>query len=358
MIFPKNIFKKTSVRRFRVRTVTLIAFLWTLTDVVVVLVFNSLPSKNKAGALVIREITVFISSIIMCYLLVVELKRLLRNFNMLTTIILKSFILIVAAFLINMCIYALNSVSILGMPVSESFHRFYENFSDLKLLLQKLLYWLALFMVTQLVLELNEKYSPGVFWDILLGKYSNPKIEKRIVMFIDLKDSTPIAEKLGSQEYFKFIREFIYHISNALIDYNGRIYQYVGDEIVVSWRSNKENSRKAILALLKAARNLKRQQNHFLKHYGISPEFRVGIHAGEVTIGEIGVIKKDLAMSGDTMNTAARIRTCCSEMDQRILVSEDFLNMLSVKQGQARSLGKVELKGKTNEIELFALAYD
>ena len=54
-------------------------------------------------------------------------------------------------------------------------------------------------------------------------------------MFIDLKDSTPIAEKLGHKDYFRFIRDFIYFISIALIEYNGRIYQYVGDEIVVSW---------------------------------------------------------------------------------------------------------------------------
>src|SRR5205085_9760102 len=143
--------------------------------------------------------------------------------------------LIVAAFLINLLLYAINSVTLLGLPVSESFHHFYSDFSDFHKLLQKILYWLILFVITQLIIELNEKYSPGVFMDILLGKYVHPKIEKRIVMFIDLTDSTPIAEKLGSQDYFRFIREFIYHVSNALIEYGGRIYQYVGDEIVVSW---------------------------------------------------------------------------------------------------------------------------
>ena len=77
----------------------------------------------------------------------------------------------------------------------------------------KIFFWLILFVLTQLIIEINEKYSPGVFMDILLGKYIQPKIENRIVMFIDLKDSTPIAEKLGHQQYFKFIREFIYHIT-------------------------------------------------------------------------------------------------------------------------------------------------
>ena len=65
-------------------------------------------------------------------------------------------------------------------------------------LLQKIVYWMSIFFITQLILIINEKYSPGVFLDILSGRYIQPKIENRIVMFMDLKDSTPIAEKLGT----------------------------------------------------------------------------------------------------------------------------------------------------------------
>jgi adenylate cyclase len=356
MTFPKTIFKKiTSIRKFHIRTVVFIAVSWTLTDIIVVLVFNNLPSVNKFSSLLLRESIVFISSLIMGNLLVVQLRRWLRNFNLLSTLLLKSIILVVAAFLINMLLYAMNSVSVLGSPVSKSFHRFYNDFSDVHRLLQKLFYWLILFVITQLLIELNEKYSPGVFLDILLGKYATPKIEKRIVMFIDLKDSTPIAEKLGSQQYFRFISEFIYYISEALIEYGGRIYQYVGDEIVVSWLHKDGNSKKCIMALIKARRNLNRKQQHFIKHYNISPEFRAGIHVGEVTVGEIGVIKKDLAMSGDTMNTTARIRSASSELNSAILMSKDFCSDISLREGQTQSLGMIELKGKASEMELFAL---
>jgi adenylate cyclase len=355
MKLQTNIFNRTSVRRLRLRTVTFIALLWTIVDIIVVLLYNSLPSKHTLSALAVREVIVFASSFIMGYLLVVELRRLLRNFNLLATLFLKSLILIAAAFLINLFLYAINSVSVLGVPVAESFHRFYTDFSDIDKFLQKILYWLVLFVITQLLIELNEKYSPGVFADILLGKYVNPKIEKRIVMFIDLKDSTPIAEKLGSQQYFRFIREFIYHISNALIEYNGKIYQYVGDEIVVSWLYKKENPEKCILALRKARRNLSRRNSAFMRNFGVLPEFRVGVHVGEVTVGEIGVIKKDLAMSGDVMNTTARIRTCCGELNQKVVVSRDFVNEINSENWQAKSLGMVELKGKAREMELFSL---
>ena len=153
-------------------------------------------------------------------------------------------ILLIAAYIINYIIHAANIIIILGLNVVEAFQRYGEDAFHPQWLTQKIMYWMILFVLTQLIIEVNEKYAPGVFMDILLGKYIEPKIEKRIVMFMDLKDSTPIAEKLGHQQYFKFIREFIYQISNALIEHGGSIYQYVGDEVVVSWLFRKEEYKK------------------------------------------------------------------------------------------------------------------
>jgi adenylate cyclase len=76
---------------------------------------------------------------------------------------------------------------------------------------------------------------------------------------------------------------------------------------------------------------------------------------GEVTVGEIGVIKKDLAMSGDTMNTTARIRSACTELKHHFIVSKTFVENIDLKKWQTESLGMVELKGKTSSIELFSL---
>ncbi|HEY5408877.1 MAG TPA: adenylate/guanylate cyclase domain-containing protein [Ginsengibacter sp.] len=83
--------------------------------------------------------------------------------------------------------------------------------------------------------------------------------------------------------------------------------------------------------------------------------FWTAIHIGEVTVGEIGVIKKDLAMSGDTMNTTARIRSACNELQHHFIVSKTFVENIDLKQWQTESLGMVELKGKGSSIELFTL---
>lgn len=346
--------KLSELKKYRYKLVLLIALFWTLIDLLNVTIMNRLPTETAIQHFLIREIIVLLMSAVMGYLLVFTLKKLFRNYLLYISLFLKSLLLVLAAFLMNALLYGLSTLQS-SLPIRQSFHNLFYEIQHFHLLLQKLAYWLILIVVTQLVIEINEKYSPGVFVDILLGKYVNPKTENRIIVFIDLNDSTTIAEELGHTLYFKFIREFIYNVSNAIIEYNGRIYQYVGDEIVVSWMFSEANITRCLKSIIEARRNIQKDSINFKRIYGIVPEFRVGIHVGDVTVGEIGVIKKDIAMSGDTMNTTARIRSACSELNKKFIVSKNFIDKSSLEGFQSESLGMIELKGKSKEIELFQL---
>ena len=342
------------IKKFRIRRVFYIAIFWTLIDTVAnILNFNTHESYSKS--ILIRAVLVFFMSGIMGYLFVFTLRNIFDKRPLLINFFAKTFILLFAALAMNFLAHFFDDLLVDRFSVSESLENFYENIMTSNWLLKRTLYWLILFAVTQLYLEINDKYAPGVFLDILAGKYIKPKIENRIIMFLDLKDSTPIAEKMGHQQYFLFIREFIYFISLALIEHNGIIYQYVGDEIVVSWKYNKKNMKECLASIIAARKNIQKKSEHFRRVYGTVPEFRIGIHTGDVTVGEIGVIKKDLAMSGDTMNTTARIRSACNELNQKFIVSKDFAEKSNLKEFQMESLGLVELKGKASGIELFAL---
>lgn len=348
-------FNFSFVSRYKFSLILYISIAWTIIDLVMVLTRREPTYYSFGSAVALRSSLVFIMSVGIGYLLVFKLRTMFRNRSLWVSFVFRSAILLVAAYIINFIIHASNIIIILRLNVFEAFQRYGEDAFHPQWLTQKILSWMILFVLTQLIIEVNEKYAPGVFMDILLGKYLQPKIEKRIVMFMDLKDSTPIAEKLGHQQYFKFIREFIYQISNALIEHGGGIYQYVGDEVVVSWIYSPKNTRKCFDALIEARKNLQKRGEHFRRRYGTIPEFRVGIHVGDVTVGEIGVIKKDIAMSGDTMNTTARIRSACSELNQKYIVSKDFKESVDLKEWQTESLGLVELKGKGQGIELFSL---
>ncbi|WP_205508455.1 adenylate/guanylate cyclase domain-containing protein [Longitalea arenae] len=353
------------ISKYRTKQVLVIALLWTLIDTAVYL-FRfyrdhideaELPFAMQAWVvLLLRFGLIFFICLAMAYLLIYQLKHFIRNLPLWLGLLIKSVILVAAAFLLNFILHFtyiwLIEKKTLTPELGISYYRIFQT----SLFVSQIFRWLVVFLITILLIEVNEKYSPGVFFDILAGRYITPKIEKRTVMFIDLVDSTAIAEQLGHKKYFRFIRDFIYFISIALLENDGQIYQYVGDEVVVSWIVKKRNAnRKCLQALLDCRRMLQRNRNYFKKQYGIVPEFRAGIHTGEITIGEIGVIKKDLAMSGDTMNTAARLRSATSELNQKVIISKDFYAQTNLKNWQPISLGLVDLKGKESAMELYAL---
>jgi adenylate cyclase len=345
----------SGVGRYRFKTIVSIAIFWTIIDLVMMLLSDIVHREDAMKSIVMREVLVLLMSFVMGYLFIYGFKKVLQQYPLWVNFLSKSILLLLAAFIMNFIVHFVQNIILYDHTAGNAVNVFLSNSLNAQWLLQKTIYWLILFFVTQLFIEINEKYSPGVFRDILLGKYIKPREENRIVMFIDLKDSTPIAEKLGHHQYFLFIREFIRLVSMALIDHNGRIYQYVGDEVVVSWSTSKKNIKECLASIIDARKYIQKNSERFRRKFSIVPEFRIGIHVGEVTVGEIGIIKKDLAMSGDTMNTTARIRSACNELNQKFIVSADFVQYSDLKDFQCESLGIVDLKGKTAGIELFSL---
>jgi Adenylate cyclase, family 3 (some proteins contain HAMP domain) len=353
------------ISKYRIKLVLGIALVWTIIDTGIYLYkfysehvqYDSVPFDMQSWVVIaLRLVIIFFISLVMAYLLVYELKQLVRNLPLWLSLVIKTICLLGAAFVLNFILHFTYIWLIEKESVTNELNNFYYTIFQTSLFVSQMMRWLAIFLITILYIEVNEKYSPGVFFDILWGRYINPRIEKRTVIFIDLIDSTAIAEQLGHKKYFRFIRDFIYFLSIALLENDAQIYQYVGDEVVASWICKKPNAnRKCLRALIDCQKILRRNRNYFKNRYGIIPEFRAGIHTGEITIGEIGVVKKDLAMSGDIMNTTARLRSAGSELNQKVVVSKDFVNQTNLKNWQTIHLGMVDLKGKEFAMELYAL---
>ncbi len=356
--------KISASKKHEIKVVFTIAAAWTIFDFVHFLYRRATdglsskyfePDTNFFKEVALREFNVFLISLIIGYFLVSLLRNYLRNSSLWYNLFIKTLILVLAAFVMNFFIYVTYEWVIAKHTLGEALDKFAYNMFHTKWLLRKMPEWVVLFLFTLLAIEVNEKYSRGVFLNIMMGKYLQPKEEKRIIMFLDLKDSTPIAEKLGNKEYFKFIRDFIFYISSGIIQHDGRIYQYVGDEIVVWWPENEANAKKVVASLLTARKELNTHAERFRRRYGTIPDYKAGIHTGVVTVGQVGIVKKDLVMSGDTINTAARIRTACTDVGQRYLVSKEIVDLLDMKDWQTESVGPVEMKGKNDNMELFTL---
>lgn len=218
--------------------------------------------------------------------------------------------------------------------------------------------FLTLFsVIINFFLEVSKKYGPGNLWHMFLGKYHKPVIEYRIFMFLDLKDSTAYAEKLGHIKYSNLIQKCFLFLNEIVFDHHAQIYQYVGDEAVLTWDSSKVDARKLSIELFFAfQKKLTSQAAYFEEEFGFVPEFKAGINEGPVTAAEVGYIKRDIAYHGDVLNTGSRIQDKCNEFGKSLLVSEEFAAQIkNLDFFKQELLGEVALKGKEQAVNIYAV---
>lgn len=224
--------------------------------------------------------------------------------------------------------------------------------------LENFLFWLIAVIFTLVILQVNDKYGPGVFASFLLGRYFHPKKEERIFMFLDLRSSTSIAENLGEDHYFSFLKDVFMHATPSILNSKGEIYQYVGDEIVISWKTYKgtENAN-CIQCFFDIQNSLNERADYFNEKYGVVPDFKAGLHYGYVMAGEIGVVKREIAFFGDVLNTTSRIQSKCNELGVSILLSKFLLDKLNLSSGifTPRLMGDIVLRGKEQSLSLYTL---
>jgi len=194
-------------------------------------------------------------------------------------------------------------------------------------------------------------------FNILTGRYHRPLREDRVFMFLDLAGSTALAQRLGDIGVQDLIGRFFFDISEPILESGGEIHRYIGDEVVVTWplRQGAANLRSvrcyfAIVDLI-AARATAYRRDH-----DAVPEFRAGIHGGPVVAAQCGDYKQEIVYFGDTVNTAARLQQQCKAFDCPLLVSDQLLaRMAPGDEFEPRRLGRVRLRGREQETELFTI---
>ena len=224
-------------------------------------------------------------------------------------------------------------------------------------LLYTLFFWSMVAASTMIVLQVNEKYGQGVFWKLLKGKYYRPKVEMRIFMFLDIRGSTTIAEKLGHVRWFDLLNQFFNDITEPILDTKGEIYQYVGDEIIIHWSvENGLDEVNCVRCFFKIKEKMEALSDKYFEEYGVAPQFKAAIHCGDVTIGEIGSIKKDIVFTGDVLNTTSRIQDQCNVIRVELLLSEEVVNRIGSQELFVfNPVGVIDLRGKEVPVSLYSV---
>jgi adenylate cyclase len=207
------------------------------------------------------------------------------------------------------------------------------------------------------LLQIKRLHSKGDLTKFMLGVYHRPKEIERIFLFIDLKSSTSIAENLGNIKYSEFLIDYYYDITDALLMADAEIYQYVGDEIILSWQFKKGiQDAKCINCFFDIRNTIELLKDKYLKRYGVYPEFKAGLHGGKVVVTWIGDLKKEIVYHGDVINTTSRLEAECNRYNQSLLVSEFILNSLTLPAYlEANFIDELQLRGKEKKIKIFGL---
>ncbi len=205
--------------------------------------------------------------------------------------------------------------------------------------------------------ELHRKLGRDAIYNLVLGKYHQVKQEERLFLFVDLNNSTDIAEEMGELEYSHFLQDYFYDISEPIARYFGRVYQYVGDEAVITWPL-KKGLRYAVCArcFFAIQKQIKRYSSYYQKRYGRVPAFKAALHGGTVVVSEVGKYKSEIAYHGDVLNTTARMLGKCHELGAELLISDYVLEKVEMpKYLVADPTGECQLRGKQQGVNLYSV---
>jgi adenylate cyclase len=216
----------------------------------------------------------------------------------------------------------------------------------------------CLYVIIVFFRQLDRILGPGVLLSYFRGRYHRPHREARIFMFLDLKSSTALSEELDPETYYGLVNEFFRDISGPVLDSAGEIYEYVGDEVVLTWREREGlKDANCIRVFFDIDKIIDKNKQRYLDRFGVVPEFKAGVHLGEVMTAEIGDLKRALVFNGEVLNTGSRIEKECARLGRRLLSSADLFARLSVpEEWTVEEMGPATLRGKSEPLELVAFA--
>ncbi|HSH04315.1 MAG TPA: adenylate/guanylate cyclase domain-containing protein [Anaerolineae bacterium] len=266
-----------------------------------------------------------------------------RRFTFSTTVVWHA-----CAYLLLFMVGRMMGYGVTGRPL----HEFFEgNF------LASVLFAFVICLVINFLLQVNRLVGHNVLVHFVTGTYHTPHEEERIFLFLDLVNSTAIAEQLENKQFHILLNQFFYDLTEAVLETEGTIYKYVGDEIIVSWpwAVGKREGNCVRCVLLMMAR-LAERAGWYEEKFGLVPQFRAGVHGGTVIAGEIGDVKQEIAYLGDVLNTTARIMGYCKEAGVSWLVSEEVRALVA---GEVEMVwedkGVFRPRGKVQEVGVWAL---
>ncbi len=219
----------------------------------------------------------------------------------------------------------------------------YENLNHQRRILSN-------YLPSNLVEDILEHKQKGT----LGGQESNGTI-----MFCDIRNFTAFSEKIPATQLIYELNAYLSSMNTVIHQHSGVINKYIGDEIMVIFGLGEPEAVGATKAL-NCARAMLVALEHFNKvntaKGGSAFRIGIGLHCGRLVHGNIGDARRmEYTVLGDTVNTAARITSLTSRVDQLLLCSVEIQRLADADSKILEPYGEYTLRGKTQMTQVFVL---
>ena len=183
------------------------------------------------------------------------------------------------------------------------------------------------------------------------------ELERRLVtvLFCDLAGFTPLSEQLDPEDVHDIQALYFGRMSQEIRRFGGSIEKYAGDAVLALFGvpvAHEDDAERAVRCGLSMQAAIKEFVAEVDNHWGVELALRVGVNTGEVVSGtwDIGG-RKDYAVSGDAVNTAARLQAVAEPGE--VLIGEEtmWLARKAIRFGERR---EVTLKGKAGVVPVYS----
>ncbi|MGE5201843.1 MAG: adenylate/guanylate cyclase domain-containing protein [Acidobacteriota bacterium] len=191
---------------------------------------------------------------------------------------------------------------------------------------------------------------------------TRPRIgEERYVvsMFVDMRGSTKLAEAQLPFDTVFLVNQFLRAVSTAVLASGGRPNQFLGDGLLALFGLDADAAtacRQAVLASAGIAANLAELNRHLLEHARKPVRFGIGIHGGEVIIGDVGFRDHMVFTAmGDAVNVASRLQDMTKSLGCAVVMSDEVREKAGIAAG-ALAGAEIEIRGRDEPMRVRTVA--
>jgi adenylate cyclase len=182
--------------------------------------------------------------------------------------------------------------------------------------------------------------------------------ERRVltVLFSDLRGFTAISERIGSHALVELLNEYFTAMTDMVLQHRGTLDKYIGDSIMAFYGApieQEDHPVRACYTALDMVKHLKNLQDGWSARNLPQLSMRIGIHTGEMIVGNIGSTTRfNYTVMGDAVNLASRLEGLNKAYGTEILIGESTAQLVE-QSVLLREIDTVQVVGKEQGVHIY-----